>query len=75
MASAIYDTPVARSLFTTILDLPPCCLEFCPLYPDALVVGTYNLLKYGFDASLPGDSGQVRHGSLILYRMDEDCVL
>jgi hypothetical protein len=32
-----------KSLASTVLDLPPSCLEFSPLHPDYFVVGTYNL--------------------------------
>ncbi|KAM7193761.1 hypothetical protein V8F20_008236 [Naviculisporaceae sp. PSN 640] len=33
------------SIQSTHLDLPPSCLEFCPIHPSYFLVGTYNLQK------------------------------
>ena len=35
--------PLIRSRFTTILDLPPSCIDFSPTHPQCWVVGTYFL--------------------------------
>lgn len=71
--------PPTRSL---TLDLPPSCMQFCPLHPAYFVVGTYNLQK---DDNAGGqvhhvgsedDSGtiakkpQSRDGSLVVFRVD-----
>ncbi|KAF2646249.1 hypothetical protein P280DRAFT_440093 [Massarina eburnea CBS 473.64] len=73
------------SLQSLILDLPPSCIEFCPLNPQYAVVGTYNLEKQPTDRS--GDENeqttedveepkpQERNGSIILVKVHGDSVL
>ena len=64
-----------------ILDLPPSCIEFCPVSRDHFVVGTYFLEKKEEGANveesedLDGETGkkpQTRTGSLILFKVDGD---
>jgi len=64
------------------LDLPPSCVEFCPVHPSYLLIGTYNLQKEedtpavdeGADDGLPA-AGQVkaqnRNGSIVVFRMTD----
>jgi len=33
------------SVYSTVLELPPSCIEFWPMNPDYFVVGTYHLEK------------------------------
>ncbi|KAI9876086.1 MAG: hypothetical protein M1830_007390 [Pleopsidium flavum] len=55
------------SLTSTILELPPSCLEFCWAFPDFFVVGTYYLESHhGHDQS--DSPSQERRGSLLLLR-------
>ncbi|PNY25437.1 Protein MSN5 [Tolypocladium capitatum] len=73
--------PPTRSL---TLDLPPSCMQFCPLHPAYFVVGTYNLQKddNAGDQVRHGDSEddngatakkpQSRDGSLVVFRVDGD---
>lgn len=64
-----------------VLDLPPCCVQFCPSHPQYFVIGTYNLEKdenagdQGSETS--GDNSvsetrthQNRNGSLVVYHTD-----
>jgi diphthamide biosynthesis protein 7 len=70
-----------------ILDLPPSCIEFCPVARDYFVVGTYFLEKKEQDASVEDaavdeeeksedveEKPQTRTGSLILFRIEGDDV-
>ncbi|MCJ1382194.1 hypothetical protein MMC17_005306 [Xylographa soralifera] len=53
------------SIFTTILQAPPSCIEWSPSPPDIVVIGTYSLNE-------PSDSSegaQSRSGSLVTYRL------
>jgi len=49
------DDPIS-SLQSIHLDLPPSCLEFCPIHPSYFLVGTYNLQKDDVAAD-PHDGG------------------
>jgi diphthamide biosynthesis protein 7 len=74
-----------NSIQSLILDLPPSCIEFCPVARDYFVVGTYFLEKKEQDASV-GDAAedqeeksedvdtkpQTRTGSLILFKVEGD---
>lgn len=42
------------SIQSAHLDLPPSCLEFCPVHPSYFLVGTYNLQKN--DAAAESDN-------------------
>lgn len=64
-----------------ILDLPPSCIEFCPVAREFFVVGTYFLEKKEEEAiveeseDLDRETGkklQTRTGSLILFKVDGD---
>ncbi|KAG0647123.1 WD repeat-containing rrt2 [Hyphodiscus hymeniophilus] len=57
-----------QPLDSTILDLPPSCIEFIPGFPDFFVVGTYNLQKEVDTGSLH----QSRTGSLNLLPSKQD---
>ncbi|KAH8819709.1 WD40-repeat-containing domain protein [Xylogone sp. PMI_703] len=68
---------------STILDLPPSCIEFSPENREYFVVGTYNLQKEesaseekGDEPDEPGNdlpsAPQSRNGSLILFQIIED---
>ncbi|KAI9796444.1 MAG: hypothetical protein M1825_000623 [Sarcosagium campestre] len=66
-----------KSLATLILDLPPSCIEFSPLHPDYLVVGTYYLDQHDTQNIADNSKGsqktlQQRSGSLILCRIRDD---
>lgn len=69
---------VLTSKASLVLDLPPSCVQFCPSYPNYLVVGTYNLRKQdGGEAELDAESvenkkPQSRNGSLVLFKTDGD---
>lgn len=65
---------------STILELPPSCLEFSPRYPDYFVVGTYNLQKEDdLDDAEDAETevkdepkkAQSRDGSLLLFKIQE----
>jgi diphthamide biosynthesis protein 7 len=68
------------SIQSLILDLPPSCIEFCPVAPDYFVVGTYFLEKKEQDAANDGEEEskdvdkkpQTRTGSLILFKVEGD---
>jgi diphthamide biosynthesis protein 7 len=74
-----------NSIQSLILDLPPSCIEFCPVARDYFVVGTYFLEKKEQDASV-ADAAEVeeeksedvdkkpqtRTGSLILFKVEGD---
>ncbi|KAF2027441.1 WD-40 repeat-containing protein-like protein [Setomelanomma holmii] len=68
------------SLRSTVLDLPPSCIEFCPSAPQYAVIGTYNLEKQDEqkDQDTEADQGQKtsqqRNGSLILIEVIGDDV-
>jgi diphthamide biosynthesis protein 7 len=63
-----------------ILDLPPSCIEFCPVARDYFVVGTYFLEKKEQDAAEDEEeksedvdkTPQTRTGSLILFKVEGD---
>lgn len=70
-----------HSITTTILDTPPSCLEFSPVAPEFLVVGTYYLERN--ESGAAGDhseneaersvaSKQDRSGSLLIFRLQGD---
>lgn len=73
-----------KPFLTTILDLPPSCIEFSHADRNYFVVGTYNLQKEENTAEGKDDPGekheseptpaapQSRNGSLVLFRMNED---
>jgi diphthamide biosynthesis protein 7 len=60
---------------STVLDLPPSAVAFCPSHPEFYVVGTYFLHPKEDDGeSKPieasGEAPQKRTGTLILYRLE-----
>ncbi|KAH6653733.1 hypothetical protein BKA67DRAFT_658076 [Truncatella angustata] len=61
------------SLHTSILDLPPSCIEFCPSHPDYFVVGTYDLQKDKAETEQSQDAlgqhPQTRNGSLVVFQL------
>ncbi|KAK2003063.1 hypothetical protein LX36DRAFT_697152 [Colletotrichum falcatum] len=64
-----------------VLDLPPSCIEFCPLHPTYFVVGTYNLVKDEEPPNESDDAGssvanktQNRNGSLLVFRLENGSV-
>lgn len=57
-----------RSLISTILELPPSCLEFYSAFPNFFVVGTYYLEQNTNDQS--GSLSQERRGSLLLFHLE-----
>ncbi|KAI1332190.1 hypothetical protein F5Y16DRAFT_407505 [Xylariaceae sp. FL0255] len=72
------------SLHSSILDLPPSCIEFCPAHLDYFVVGTYNLHEdessKGVDNELDSEESaapsstskpQSRNGSLLVFQLAE----
>ena len=64
-----------RSETSTILDLPPSAVAFCPSHPEFYVVGTYFLHpKEENDDSnneeASEEAPQQRTGTLILYRLE-----
>jgi len=76
-----------ESIKSLILDLPPSCIEFCPVARDYFVVGTYFLEKTEQGASLDEEEKskdeedesedvekkpQTRTGSLILFKIEGD---
>lgn len=70
-----------NSIQSLILDLPPSCIEFCPVARDYFVVGTYFLEKKEQDASGEEEEEnsedvdkkpQTRTGSLILMKLEGD---
>lgn len=54
---------------STVLDLPPSAVAFCPSHPEYYVVGTY-FLHPKEDESTPSDAPQKRTGTLLLYRLE-----
>jgi diphthamide biosynthesis protein 7 len=62
-----------------MLDLPPSCLEFSPLYPSYFLVGTYNLQKSDKEEEEAHQSSEVpqkRNGSIVVYNLVcEDIVI
>ena len=64
---------------STILDLPPSCIEFSPIAPEYFVVGTYNLQQEKIvhveedDSKEPAvrakKKAQSRNGSLVLFKI------
>ncbi|CAD0018561.1 unnamed protein product [Aureobasidium pullulans] len=77
-----------NSIQSLILDLPPSCIEFCPVARDYFVVGTYFLEKKEQEASSEHTTEnnndeeseevekrpQTRTGSLILFKVEDDKV-
>lgn len=79
------DDPGGQSISSTqsvILDLPPSCIEFCPVCPSYFVVGTYYLERAEQDiehaAAQDGAEEEVqakpsqpqnRNGSIIVFQM------
>lgn len=74
-------TPVC----STVLELPPCCIEFVPGQSEFFVVGTYDLEKGGDgdenEREERGEPGEIeaksvkpqsRSGSLVLFRSVEE---
>lgn len=73
-------------LCSTVLDLPPSCIEFSPKNPEYFVVGTYNLEKEGTTETKNAEEdennedeqaskekkSQSRNGGLILFRIQDD---
>lgn len=63
------DDPVSiSSNHSTILDLPPSCLEFSPLNREYFVVGTYYLETESGASHKPA---QDRWGSLMLFNLTD----
>jgi len=73
------------SIQSLVLDLPPSCIEFCPIARDYFVVGTYFLEKKEQDAGVENTAKdgeeesqdvdkkpQTRTGSLILFKVEGD---
>ena len=74
------------SIQSLILDLPPSCIEFCPVARDYFVVGTYFLEKKEQEATAEDTAEnnndeeseevekkpQTRTGSLILFKVEDD---
>lgn len=77
-----------NSIQSLVLDLPPSCIEFCPVARDYFVVGTYFLEKKEQEATAEDTTEnnndeeseevekkpQTRTGSLILFKVDGDKV-
>ncbi|THX83359.1 WD40 repeat-like protein [Aureobasidium pullulans] len=77
------------SIQSLVLDLPPSCIEFCPVARDYFVVGTYFLEKKEQEATAEDTTEnnndeeseevekkpQTRTGSLILFKIDGDKVI
>jgi diphthamide biosynthesis protein 7 len=74
-----------NSVKSLILDLPPSCIEFCPVARDYFVVGTYFLEKKEQDLNVEDaaedeeqksedvdKTPQTRTGSLILFKVEGD---
>lgn len=74
-----------NSIRSLSLDLPPSCIEFCPVARDYFVVGTYFLEKKEQDASVESvaededeksedvdKKPQTRTGSLLLFKVEGD---
>jgi diphthamide biosynthesis protein 7 len=74
-----------NSVKSLILDLPPSCIEFCPVARDYFVVGTYFLEKKEQDVNVEDaaedeeqksedvdKTPQTRTGSLILFKVEGD---
>jgi diphthamide biosynthesis protein 7 len=68
-----------KSETSTILDLPPSAVAFCPSHPEFYVVGTYflhpkeeegnNDKTSNSEDSSSNEAPQKRTGTLILYRL------
>lgn len=53
-----------------VIHQPPTCIEFCPVDPTILVVGTYELRESDADSSTEeGTRSQLRTGRIELYRV------
>jgi diphthamide biosynthesis protein 7 len=74
-----------NSVKSIILDLPPSCIEFCPVARDYFVVGTYFLEKKEQNVNVEDaaedeeqksedvdKTPQTRTGSLILFKVEGD---
>lgn len=64
----LHEPKTLRSLTSTILELPPSCLEICAAFPDLFVLGTYYLEQQSNDQS--GTLPQERRGSLLLFCLE-----
>ncbi|THW74893.1 WD40 repeat-like protein [Aureobasidium pullulans] len=78
-----------NSIQSLILDLPPSCMEFCPVARDYFVVGTYFLEKKEQEATAEDTAEnnndeeseevekkpQTRTGSLILFKVEDDKII
>lgn len=73
--------PIA-SICSLELDLPPSCVEFCPMFPSYFLVGTYYLQKEEAPAlveitdadnsnsqGVPSSNPQKRNGSIVVYEV------
>ncbi|KAH0548657.1 hypothetical protein GP486_007798, partial [Trichoglossum hirsutum] len=64
------------SVFSTVLDQPPSCIEFSPVATDLFVVGTYHLEKHSErDGRIQEDethASQSRSGHLALFAIADD---
>lgn len=54
---------------STVIDIPPSAVAFCPSHPEYYVVGTYFLHRTA-EGEQPSDAPQKRTGTLILYRLE-----
>lgn len=61
--------PTVKSITSTLLDLPPSCVEFAPCRQEYLVVGTYYLEQNDEHEGRNRHAEQTRSGSLILFRL------
>ncbi|KIW05676.1 uncharacterized protein PV09_03539 [Verruconis gallopava] len=63
------------STSTTILDLPPSCIEVCPWDQSVIAVGTYHLEKKDDAEPCAGHnpSIQKRRGSILIFQFSDDC--
>lgn len=55
---------------STVLDIPPSAVAFCPNHPEYYVVGTY-FLHRNDEGQQSSDESQKRTGTLILYRLED----
>jgi diphthamide biosynthesis protein 7 len=63
------------SIQTTILDIPPSCIEVCPWDHSLIAIGTYLLEKndnVSENETVEGKQPQRRSGSVLLFRLSED---
>lgn len=75
MADSDSEGLLIRSRSTTRLDAPPSCVEFSPLVPDVLVVGSYVLHSRSIDSADPPSEpapDQKRSGGLYIFRLEDE---